>query len=94
MRYGRIPNWPPVWTQNQASGVRRMDGEIGVLRYVHARIGPSNTCFLVIDYQSERFVGTLLFSDRTFCAQISDLLRGNIGRPIKEIGDLDVTHLL
>ena len=41
----------------KASGVRRMDGEIAVLRYVHARLGPSNTCFLVIDYESERFVG-------------------------------------
>jgi hypothetical protein len=94
MRYGRLPNWPPVWTQNTRSGVKKLVGEMGVLAYIHARHGPSNKCYLVIDHEHERYVGTLLFDDQMFCGQICHLLRRHIGRSIQEIGDLEVSHFL
>ena len=94
MKYGRLPNWPPVWTQNTRTGIKRLAGEIGVLAYVHTRRGPSDKCFLVIDHEHERYVGTLLFDDRTFCGQVCELLRGHVGRSIKDIGGLDVSHFL
>jgi hypothetical protein len=34
------------------------------------------------------------FDDATFCCQIFTLLKPNVGRPIKEIGDLDGSHTL
>jgi hypothetical protein len=34
------------------------------------------------------------FDDARFCCQIFTRLKSNVGRPIKEIGDLDVSHTL
>jgi len=69
-------------------------GEIGVLKYVHSNSLMSNKCFLIIDFEAQVYIGSLLFKDHAFCGQISNLLREHVGRPIKEIGDLDVSHLL
>jgi hypothetical protein len=68
--------------------------EIGILRYIHAYDQAWNKCYLVIEHESAHYVGALLFDDATFCHQITNLLRQNIGRPIKEIGDLDISHTL
>jgi hypothetical protein len=90
-------NWPPVWTQ--ASTGRRppkiVRDEVGILRYVHAYDNPaSDKCYLLIDYEGEHYLGALLFDDATFCHQLTALLRHHIGRPIEEIGDLDVGFML
>jgi hypothetical protein len=69
-------------------------GEVGVLKYVHSNSLISNKYFLVIDFEEEAYIGSLIFRDHAFCAQISNLLRDHVGRPIEEIGDLDVSHLL
>jgi hypothetical protein len=94
MAYGGLRSWPPIWTQNTRGGVKTLSGEIGVLRYVYMRHGPATKCFLVIDHLNETFVGTLQVDDQTFCAKVSALLRGLVGRPTKDIGDLDVSNLL
>jgi hypothetical protein len=97
MCYRNIPNWPPVWTRGvvRESGERKsLKGEIGVLTYIYANPNASNKCYLIIDHQQERYTGCLIFSDRSVCAQISSLLRQHIGRPIEEIGNLDVSHTL
>jgi hypothetical protein len=89
-------NWPPVWTlavTRNGSGKTLM-GEVGILKYLHSNSLMSNKCFLVIDFQEEAYIGSLIFKDHAFCDQISNLLRDQVGRPIKEIGDLDVSHLL
>jgi hypothetical protein len=54
----------------------------------------SNKCFLVIDLEEKTYIGSLIFKDHAFCGQISNLLREQVGCPIEEIGDLDVSHLL
>jgi len=95
MSYRGVPNWPPVWTlitSNISVGIPR--GELGVLKYVHSNSLMSNKCFLVIDFNEKVYIGSLIFQDHAFCGQISNLLRDHVGRPIKEIGDLDVSHLL
>jgi hypothetical protein len=71
LKYRRVCNWPPVWTQHTNTGVKTLTGEIGILLYVHARHQPSNKCFLVIEHGREKFVGTLIFDDEAFCGQIS-----------------------
>ena len=53
-----------------------------------------NKVFMFIQYQGFRYMGFIGFDDPAFCFQISTLLKANIGRSIKEIGDLDVSHLL
>jgi hypothetical protein len=53
-----------------------------------------NKCFLVIDYQAESYVGSLILEDPAFCKQILHFLHDQIGRPIKEIGNLDLSFTL
>jgi hypothetical protein len=69
-------------------------GEVGVLKLVHSNSLMPNKCFLVIDFAEEAYIGSLIFKDHAFCGQISNLLRDHVGHPIKEIGDMDVSHLL
>lgn len=95
MCYRNVLNWPPVWTRGvvKESGEQKLlKGEIGVLTYIYANPNASNKCYLIISHQTERYTGCLIFSDRSVCVQISNLLREHIGRPIKEIGGLDVSH--
>src|SRR5256714_746205 len=92
-RYG-VPNWPPIWTQARKEGNKRVVGEVGVLRYVHANNKISHKCYLVIEYDREHYVGSLIFNDVAFCSQISKLLRDQVGRSVKEIGDLDLSYML
>lgn len=94
MTYRQVPNWPPVWTQTTKTGRRTIKGEIGVLKYVYTSGGvPSDKCFLVIEHENEQYVGTLLFDNLTFCAQLCAMLQSQVGRSIQQIGDLDVAHI-
>jgi hypothetical protein len=61
---------------------------------VHSISLASNKCFLVMEYQDKIYLGTLIFDDRVFCAQIATLLKQHIGLSIKEIGDLETSHTL
>ena len=95
MSYRGVRNWPPVWTIITANiSVSDPRGELGVLKYVHSNSLMSGKCFLVIDFNEKVYIGSLIFKDHAFCDQISRLLRDQVGRPIKEIGDIDVSHLL
>jgi len=94
MSYRGVRNWPPVWTLARDHSVKALMGEVGVLKYVHSNSLMSNKCFLVIDLEEKTYIGSLIFKDHAFCGQISNLLREQVGCPIEEIGDLDVSHLL
>jgi hypothetical protein len=91
-RHG-ISNWPPIWTQARKDNNKRMRGEVGVLRYVHSTRFV-NKCYLVIEYQSEHYVGSLIFDDVSFCWQISNMLKNYIGEAISDIGTLDLSSTL
>jgi hypothetical protein len=94
MNYRGVHNWPPVWTQARKETVKTLHGEVGVLRYLYANNGFSDKCYLVIDHEQERYVGCLIFSDRSFCTQLCAILRSHIGHSIQEIGDLDISQTL
>jgi hypothetical protein len=96
MRRHGIANWPPVWTQAKKEDNKSMRGEFGVLRYVHwnSMTAGSNRCYLVMEYNREHYVGSLIFDDATFCRQIATLLQAHIGEAISDIGGLDVSHTL
>jgi len=82
-----MPSWPPVWCR---SGSQALTGEIGVL--VSADIDRSGKrCYLSIDFENERYFGTLLFTDIVFCWFINKILKNRIGTPIRDIGDLDLS---
>lgn len=92
MIYHGIPNWPPVWTRRGGDG--SVKGEIGVLKYVYGNDRVSNKCFLVIEHENTTYVGCLIFNDHSFCAELSKLLRDQVGRPIQDIGSLDLGRTL
>lgn len=91
MRHRGAPNWPPVWTQwTKGGSTITIKGEVGVLRYVRSTDEPSKKCFLVIEYDGQYYVGSLLFDDSAICSKICAFLQLHLGRSIKDIGDLDV----
>ena len=96
MSYQGIPSWLPVWTFS--SGVEKEHprrGEMGILKAVmESKVEPTDRCFLHIDYKGSFYVGCLLIDDKGFCSQIVTLLRGNLKRPIAEIGSLDLSYTL
>lgn len=94
MSYRGVSNWPPIWTQGTAKNRKIIKDEVGILTYVHDVNPESNKIYLVIQYEKEHYVGTLIFDDVKLCHQMTDLLRQHIGRPIEEIGDLDLSYTL
>ena len=93
VRYG-IPNWPPVLTPaNPRDDKPSLRGEIGALKYVLGQ-SSENTCFLMMAHDGMGYIGSLHFDEDLFCQPIGIILETNIGRTIKEIGDLDLSHLL
>ena len=94
MKYHGLPNWPPVWTRTKRDSVKTVRGEVGVLNYVHANFRISGKCYLVMDYEGETYVGTLIFESHAFCKQVCELLNHHLKWSIQAIGDLDSSHML
>jgi len=95
MNYRGIPNWPPVWTNGkQPSGVKKIEGEIGILKYVMVHDQMPNRIFLFIEHEGKVYTGCLLFNDRSFRQELQTILETQIGATIKEIGDLDLSYTL
>ncbi len=95
MSYHGVRNWPPVWTYTANDHtIKTVRGEVGTLAYVHSNALASSRCFIVIDYEGEMYVGSLLFDSQTFCKQVGDILKIHLKWSIKDIGDLDLSHTL
>jgi hypothetical protein len=86
--------WPPLWTTTGLDPNDKPTGEIGTLEKVLMNELFDNKIFLFVQYQGFRYMGSLHFDDPGFCCAIFTLLNSSIGRPIKEIGDTDVSHTL
>jgi hypothetical protein len=87
-----IHTWPPVWTRVRTDGDNTIRGEVGLLKYVYSNPRVSNKCYLVIEHEHEKYVGALIFDDRASCNQVLSLLRNHLGRPIEEIGGLEISY--
>ena len=91
MSYRGRPNWPPRWVWLGGKQNERPRGEVGVLkevsRYPHLS---ADGLTLVMEYNGSAYMGLLLFDDFAFSRKIHDLLKNLRGRPISEIGSLDV----
>jgi hypothetical protein len=93
VRKSGIVSWPPEW--KAVSDCRQnVQGEVGTLEEVSMHDLIANKIFLAIEYRSERYIAVLAFDDEMFAKQLYPLLADNIGRSIREIGDLDLSHLL
>jgi hypothetical protein len=94
LSYRGMHSWPPLWTQRGTNGNKTLRGEVGILRQVNGDSRSNRRCFLVIEHEGERYVGTLLFDDHVFCWLVSKVLKTHIGWPIKDIGALDMSFTL
>jgi len=87
-------NWPPKWTTTQRDRDNKPIGEVGIFEDVMMSNLIDNKIFMLMQNLGLRYTGLLSFDDRIFCWQICILLRANIGRSLKEIGDLDLSCTL
>jgi hypothetical protein len=94
MSYHGVRNWPPAWVSTRSLPPETVNGEIGNLESVKLYELTPNRCFLIIEFQRMRYMGSLLFEDPAFCRQIHDFLQQHLGQSIKEIGDSDVSFTL
>jgi hypothetical protein len=93
-RKSGLKTWPPNWTTTHRNRDEKPIGEVGTLEDVMMSDLIPNKVFMWILWEDVRYMGFLSFDDVTFCSQIGTLLKANIGRSLKEIGDLDLSHTL
>ena len=94
MRNHRLQEWPPVWGRSTSGEAKTVTGELGILQYVHYNPRVSGTCYLVMDFKGEPYVGTLVFENHSVCKIVGDLLSRHLKKTIQEIGDLELPGLI
>jgi hypothetical protein len=94
MTYRGSPNWPPAWIQVQETKIKSLSGEVGILKHVMRYDRVPNGFVLATEHARERYLGFLIFDEVSFCMLIYDVLEARIGSSIKDLGSLDVTHIL
>ena len=66
-----------------------------MLREVRAySIQPADRLYLIMENDEAEYLGILLVEDYVFCQQLFTLLVQHCGRSIRDIGDIDLTHML
>ena len=93
-RRSGFKTWPPVWTTTHHDKDDKPIGEVGSLEDVMMSDLIDNKVFMFIEYQGLRYMGFMGFDDPPFCHEIYRLLKHNLGRSIKKIGDLDLSYTL
>jgi hypothetical protein len=69
-------------------------GEVGILKNVFiSSVKPSNRCFLIMEHAGAEYIGDLLVSDEAFCTHIYQMLLGQCGKTIQEIGDINLSAM-
>ena len=93
-RRSGLKTWPPRWTTPNQDKDDKPIGEIGSLEDVVMSELIDNKVFMFIEYQGLRYMGFMFFDDPPFCYEIYRILKRNLGRSIKEIGDIDLSYTL
>jgi hypothetical protein len=89
MQYHNLPNWPPTYL----TGDYRQETieEFGILRGVTLDTSMSNRCFLMVEMQGCGYVSWLKFDNSAFRARFVNTINVHLNRPMKEIGELEVS---
>ena len=86
-------NWPKQLMSTSWTGTKFI-GEVGVLEDASMHTLIANKIFITASDRAERYMAVLAFDDEAFAQQLYQILLGSLGRSIKEIGDMDLGHLL
>ena len=89
-----LQSWPPPWVSSMNGEYKTTSGEVGFLRAVWMSEKSKQTIFLAISLNGHRYVGCMALSDVSFCNQLYSVLQSQIGKPIEEIGGLDLSYTL
>jgi hypothetical protein len=88
-------SWPPKWLWGGGDRYVHAIGEIGVLKDVMpCSIEPYEKCFLIMEHEGRRYIGTLLVRDPVFCRKIYELLIEQRGKAIQEIAEIELSSML
>jgi len=83
--------WPPTWLWGGGGKYVHAIGEVGVLKDVMvSSTEPGEKCFLIMEHEGRKYIGTLLVGDPSFCQEIYTILIEQRGKPIKDIGEIDL----
>ncbi len=86
------PNWPPEWNGTYGPNNPLPRGEVGIL----TRVEPATSllklphCIIVIQWNEQEYLASLYFDEEEFLQKVVGLLHSRLGRPIVEIGSLDI----
>jgi hypothetical protein len=82
-----LPMWPPEWTILDQGA-----GEEGVLEAVHLRHDLKTTLISVVaNHLGDIRKGIIVLENSTLLETVYHKLRQHVGRPLTEIGDLEIT---
>jgi hypothetical protein len=90
MWHGWVSLWPPEWKWIFGADNTHPVGEIGLLEEVQRSSVDPNACFLTMNHAGASYVGCLQFDQQGFCQKFCELLQLHYGRPLTEIGELDI----
>ncbi len=93
-RKNGIKTWPPPWSSTRRDEKDWPTGEDVTLQQAWLHDGSDICIFLFIEHNGHQYIGSLYFDDLASCYEVDGLLKSNLGRSIKEIGDLEVLRLL
>jgi hypothetical protein len=91
IRTNGYQSWPPSWTTTHQDRDGKPVGEVGTLEDVVRSHITDNKIFLFMESDGFRYMGFITFDDPPCCHEIYRLLKHYVGRPIKEIGNLEVS---
>jgi hypothetical protein len=91
LSYHGATSWPPTWLWGGGVRYAQAAGEVGVLKdIVLSGFEPCERCFLFMEREGRRYIGTLFFEDASFCQKIYAVLMEERGKTIQEIGEIDI----
>jgi hypothetical protein len=86
LKWRELSVWPPEWWISDQGA-----GEEGVLEEVQLCQDTSPVCISVVaSYLGDSRKGVILLEDLAHLRTLYNLLRANIGRPLTEIGNLEL----
>lgn len=88
MSHGGTSNWPPVWSRVSGGGEIPV-GEVGTLEISYPSEVTDTKCFLIIQHDGSRFLGTLVFDDSPCRRKICEFLSRHCGQQLRTVAELN-----
>lgn len=87
-------SWPPIWVHSRPQPKRKIIGEVGTFTGTILNGHTPTHLYVKMEFEDELYMGCLVVRDVAFALQLHNFLQKHIGLSIKEVGDLDLSHML